>query len=86
MGVKRKEVKSMNKYIEIDYKKVEGYKDLTNAAKETFIRTYEIHNASLGIDLKSEYIPIKVMGQQDDLAIHFKNGAWLHYTTNNEWY
>jgi len=72
-------------YREIDFTKVKGFNNLSNEAKELFIRTYKLHNTIQGTDYKEDYEPIKVKEEKTHLKVTFKNGVWLHYYPNGTW-
>jgi hypothetical protein len=80
-----KGVRSMN-YIKIDFNEVEGYNKLSDDAKKVFERVYKAHNSAQGNDYKEKYIPTSVKEHKEYLEVHFKDGEWLHYTANGEWY
>lgn len=82
-----------NKYIDIDFNSVEGFKGLTQEQQELFKDTYIMHNSIVGLDYKEGWTPVKVDWVEDEedtrysyLKVIFKNGDWLHYTKNKEWY
>lgn len=73
-------------FIKIDFSKVKGYNNLSDKDKKIFRDTYEIHNSIHGLDYKEEWIPEFVEPYGETLKVVFRNGKWLHYTKNNEWY
>lgn len=75
----------MNKYIEIDFEKVSGFKKLSKHSKRLFIKIYQKHNAGQGVDYKEKWIPKKVKDEGDFLRVDFKNSEWLHYYFNGTW-
>lgn len=64
-----------------------GYKGLTDYQRQFFNITLKRHQACLGDDLKKEYTPtgVKSLGPRK-VKVTFKNGSWLNYTDNGEWY
>lgn len=76
----------MEKYLDIDFSKIEGYSRLTDEAKKALENKYKIHNSSIGLDYKEDYTPVKVEENNEQLEVHFKNGVWLHYMPDGTWY
>lgn len=81
-----------NKFINIDFKKVKGFNELTLEQQKLFIETYKFHNSIVGTDYKEGWVPVKVKwiekspSRYSYLRVEFKNGDWLHYTQKKEWY
>lgn len=80
-------------YIDIDFNNVEGFCKLSPMQQKLFIETYKIHNSIVGTDYKEGWRPIKVRWVENKennkysyLRVDFKNGDWLHYTQNKDWY
>ena len=73
-------------YIKIDFNEVKGYSRLSEEAKELFEYTYKRHNSIQGTDYKTDWLPIEVKECKDHLRVIFKNGQWLHYTSNKDWF
>ena len=65
---------------------IKGYKKLTDNQKKIFDETYKKHQSCLGDKLKEQYTPVSVKELGTKLKVIFKNGEWLHYTSNHEWY
>lgn len=72
-------------YIEIDFSKVKGYNQMSEAAKKHFERVYKAHNSIVGDEYKEDWKPIKVKEHENFIEVHFKNGDWLHYYSNGTW-
>ena len=67
--------------------KIKGYDKLSEIQKKIFIYTFNRHHSSLGSAAKEEYTPISVKElSQTVLKVTFKNGQWLHYNANLDWY
>lgn len=66
---------------------IKGYEKLTEYQKKIFDFTFNRHQSSLGSDAKEEYTPKSVKAlSQTVLKVTFKNGQWLHYNANLDWY
>ena len=66
---------------------LKGYKNLTEHQKQFFNETLTKHQDCLGDELKEKYTPVSVKGtNSNNVNVTFKNGEWLHYTSNHEWY
>lgn len=67
---------------------VKGYKKLTEGQQKLFEAVFKRHNAGIGMEFKKEYMPVSVKWDNRGkfLKVVFKNGDWLHYTQNHDWY
>ncbi|KAB3534423.1 hypothetical protein F8154_08960 [Alkaliphilus pronyensis] len=72
-------------YIEIDFDRIKGYSNLSEVAKEHFVKIYKRHNSGQGSDYKEGWTPKKVKEHRSFLEVHFKNGEWLHFYPNGTW-
>lgn len=66
--------------------KIKGFNKLTPGQQELLIRTNKRHKAGVGIDYKDGWTPISVEPIGRNLKVVFKNGEWLHYTQNGDWF
>jgi len=69
----------------VDVTKVEGYSELSAAAKDLFRRTVARHQAAVGREYKAKWWPVKVQERRDHLRVTFRNGDWLHYWRDGTW-
>ena len=76
--VKGKEVRKM--------KNVRGFSRLTQEQQELLIRTNKRHKDVAGTDYKEGWTPINVKPIGRNLKVVFKNGEWLNYTPDGNWY
>lgn len=66
--------------------KVKGFNKLTKEQQELLINTNKRHKAGVGLDYKDGWTPTSVRPLGKNLKVTFKNGDWLHYTPNGDWY
>lgn len=68
-------------------KEIKGFTKLTNHQKNFFNSTLKKHQSILGDSLKERYTPVMVKAlTPNSVKVTFKNGDWLHYTSNHEWF
>lgn len=72
-------------YIAINFEEIQGYKKLSETAKELLENTYQQHNAGQGLEYKNDWVPVRVTEHKTHLKVYFKNGDWLHYYANGSW-
>lgn len=72
-------------FVDIDFKKVNGFDKLSEPAKKLFEIMYKRHNAVQGLDYKVRWIPKSVKEHKTHLEVHFTGKDWLHYYANGEW-
>ena len=68
----------------IDLSNVKGYKKLLKWQQELLERVHKKHLAS--IESKVQWEIKSVIWDRTYLKVIFKNGEWLHYTTDGYWY
>lgn len=67
-------------------KGVKGLNKLTPEQKESFFSTHKRHVSGVGNEYKEGWTPISVKPLGKNLKVVFKNGEWLHYTPDGNWY
>lgn len=73
----------------MDYKKVKGFKALTEDQQEIFTRTHEKHMDACGESSKKSYQPKGVSWDKSRgciVVICSGEGVWFHYTRDGSWY
>lgn len=65
---------------------VRGFNKLTPEQQKLLIRTNKRHKAGVGSDYKDGWTPVSVKPLGKNLKVTFKNGEWLHYTPNGDWF
>lgn len=68
----------------MNLQKVKGYNKLSKDQQQLFEKVYVKHMAV--IEKKENWIPTAVKWDKSYLKVTFKNGEWLHYTHNEDWY
>lgn len=68
----------------MDLKNVKGYKRLTKGQQELLERVYEKHMRE--VEDESKWEIKSVIWERSYLRVSFKNGEWLHYSINGNWY
>ena len=74
-----------NYALEIDFKKVKGYKELSFKGKQLLHKTYDKHNRIIGIENKVNWRPKHVKELCDCLVVSFDNNNWLRYYLDGTW-
>lgn len=66
--------------------KVKGFNKLTKEQQDLFINVHSRRIKGVGHEYKDDWTPISVEPLGKNLKVVFKNGEWLHYTPNYDWY
>lgn len=70
----------------IAIEKIRGFHKLTPEQQRLLLETNARHKAGVGSDYKDGWTPISVEPLGKNLKVVFKNGKWLHYAPNGDWY
>lgn len=74
------------RFIKIDYKKIRGFKKLTQEQQRLFIETYERHNAIIPTNCKEDFVPVAVKPIRGELRVTFRNREKLRFAYDGMWY
>jgi len=64
---------------------------LTDSEYHLFLKTYALHNSSMGLEERKDYtlshiVKVERNKKENCFNVHYENGDWWHYTPSGKWY
>ncbi len=74
-----------------DITKITGFKKLASWQQKLFRDIHKLHNSMIGSNKEDYPVSVKWIKDKKEprhsyLKVVFKNGEWLHYTLQGNWY